>query len=423
MAWLSSPITPIFENSAKIAWLVRLRWLVILLQFLALIPGGLLGFVNSSNILFYVLAISSAVLFNLFSHYYGSKHQASNSWVTWQLVFDLSQLAVLLCLAGGWNNPFSSLVFIYVAIGGAVLSRANKVRLAAYAVILIIFLQKFFSYEFNTKYPEIDVWINIAGEAIVVISIVIMLASLSKSLLTQEKMLVEIKDRHLRMDRLRAIGTLSGAFCHQMASPINSIKLRACRLARKADSASAEIIDDIKSIRASVDRCESVLKKLTNIHLDPEQVIFQHQDLSELIETCVNIWHKDPSFRRMTIHLDLPGIVMMQLPGVMMTQAILDLLDNAADASNHEGCIWISLHPVGDMLHLNVEDDGCGFPEHIRKHLGEPFNTSKEDGNGLGLYHASLLAQLLGGRLEIAERYPKGSSITMIFAKERRFES
>ncbi|MFW7379106.1 MAG: sensor histidine kinase [Oligoflexus sp.] len=423
MVWLSSPITPIYENSAKISWLVRLRWIVIILQFLALIPGVILGFVDTSNILFFIAVISSAVVFNLFSQFFKSGAESSNNWVALQLFFDIAQLGALLCLAGGWKNPFSSLVLIYVAIGGAILSRANKIRLVVFAVFLIFVIQKFFTYRLVTNYPGIDVWVNIAVEATVVISIVIMLASLSKSLMYREKMLIDLKDRHLRMDRLRAIGTLSGAFCHQMASPINSIKLRACRLARRTAGVHDELIDDIKSIRSSVDRCETVLKKLTNIHLDPEQVIFQYQDLSELIETCVNIWHKDPSFEKVTVHLDLPGPIMMQLPGVMMTQAILDLLDNAADATEHEGHIWISLHPVGNMLHLNVEDNGSGFPEHIHKLLGEPFNTSKEQGNGLGLYHASLLAQLLGGRLEVADRHPKGASITMIFAKENRFES
>ena len=110
----------------------------------------------------------------------------------------------------------------------------------------------------------------------------------------------------------------------------------------------------------------------------------------------------------------------MSLPGVMLTQAILDLLDNAAEACEHKGNISVSLREHGDMLSIRFEDDGSGFPEHILKQLGEPFNTSKSQGNGLGLYHASLLSQLLGGRLEVEAREARGSIITIYIAKERR---
>lgn len=427
MTWLSSPITPIYENSAKIAWLTRLRWIVIILQSLSLIPGVLLDFVHTDNIGIYIAVISSALAFNTASQLMTkTDNEVRSGWVTVQLFFDVSQFAALLCLAGGWKNPFSSLILIYAAIGGAILSKPNKLRLAAYVIVVIFVIQKFFSFDLDTNYPGLDVYVNSLVQATVVISIVLMLASISKSLINREKMLVEIKDRHLRMDRLRAIGTLSAAFCHQMASPINSIKLRASRLKRRASEDGdclRSISDDIASIGVSVERCEAVLKKLTNISLDPDQVIFQDQDICELITTCVDIWKKDPLHRKISIELDLPGPIYMQIPGVMMTQAILDLLDNATEACDYEGLIRVSLHPVQKMLHLVIEDEGPGFAADILQRLGEPFNTSKEYGNGLGLYHASLLAQLLGGRLEIANRQPQGAAVTLIITKERRFES
>lgn len=423
MAGFASPLTPIYENSAKIAWLTRLRWAVIILQCLALIPGVLLGFVHTANILIYLGVISSAFFFNLGSQFLNRDQDVPNSWVSVQLFFDVTQFGVLLCLAGGWQNPFSSLMFIYAAIGGALLSPANIVRLAAYVIVLIAVIQKFFSYKLVTKYPGIDVYVNIAVEVTVVVSIVLMLASLSRSLINREKTLTEIKDRHLRMDRLRAIGTLTGGFCHQMASPINSIKLRASRLLRKTQQDHCELYDDVESIQTSVERCEAVLKKLTNIHLDPKQVIFQHQDLTELVQTCLSIWQRDPNHVNVQVHTKLPGPTYLNLPGIMMTQAILDLLDNGAEATDFKGNIWLSLRAEGKMLHLTIEDDGEGFPEHIQKNLGEPFNTSKPAGNGLGLYHASLLAQLLGGHLEVAARSPKGARITLIFDKEKCHES
>lgn len=428
MAWLSNPITPAYENSEKLAWMTRFRSIVICLQLLALLPGVSLGFVGSDNIKYYLAIIGSAILFNIASVMATKGKELSNTWVAWQLFFDVTQFSLLLALAGGWRNPFSPVIFTYAALGGAMLSMSNKFRLGFYIIVLIFLLQKTFAFDLVTNRPELDVWVSIAVDGVVVMSIMLLVASISRNLIRREKMLVEIKDRHLRMDRLRAIGTLSGAFCHQMATPINSIKLRANRLLRKSDQHASDLQNDIQSIFQSIQSCESVLKKLTNVHLDPDEVIFQDQDLSELIRTCVEIWQRELTPDNTKISLDLPDTAWLTLPGIMMTQAILDLLDNAyeaIDGSKESGHIWVSLKEHGNSLELVVADNGEGFPEHIRSRLGEPFNTSKPNGNGLGLYHASLLSELMGGQLRVGSRPDggKGAAVTITFEKEKHVES
>lgn len=428
MAWLSNPITPAYENSEKLAWMTRFRSIVICLQLLALLPGVSLGFVGSSNIKYYLVIIGSAIAFNLVSVSATRGKELSNAWVAWQLYFDVTQFSLLLSLAGGWRNPFSPVIFTYAALGGALLSMSNKFRLGIYLIILIFLLQKEFAFDLVTNRPELDVWVSIAVDGVVVMSIMLLVASISRNLIRREKMLIEIKDRHLRMDRLRAIGTLSGAFCHQMATPINSIKLRANRLLRKSEEQAQDLQADIQSIFQSIQSCESVLKKLTNVHLDPDEVIFQDQDLNELIRTCVGIWKRELAPENTKISLLLPEKAWLTLPGVMMTQAILDLLDNAyesIDESQKPGEIVISLKDYAKSYELVVADNGEGFPEHIRSRIGEPFNTSKSNGNGLGLYHASLLSQLMGGQLSVGNRKngTKGAEVTITFEKEKHVES
>lgn len=423
--WLTTPSYPIFENGAKIEWLVRLRWVVICLQILSLIPGILLGFVDRSNIWTYLLVMSSAIVLNIVttSREKANDFDKSNGSVSFQLFFDVTQFSVLLALAGGWTNPFSSIIFVYAALGGALLSIGNKIRLGAYIFVLVFILQKRFSLPLEINNPDVGLWVGTAVDGVVLSAIMFLIAALSRNLINREKVLTELKDQHLRLDRLRAIGTLSGAFCHQMATPINSIKLRTNRIARKTTSdQKGELSDDLASIKSSVEQCEIVLKKLTNVHLDPEQVLFQYQDMVDLITNCVEVWQREEQPVGLEISTQLPRSCWMNFPGVMMTQVILDLLDNAAEAipESRNGSIQITLTHDESMCSLSVEDNGTGFPLHIKQHLGEPFNTSKTKGNGLGLYHASLLAQLMGGELKIESNDPsgEGTKITIICRKE-----
>jgi two-component system sensor histidine kinase RegB len=95
------------------------------------------------------------------------------------------------------------------------------------------------------------------------------------------------------------------------------------------------------------------------------------------------------------------------------------LLDNASQATKAAG----SAHPIdvaitkdnGSVV-IRVEDSGIGVPMHLRDHLGEPFLTSKDpgEGMGLGLYLLRNLLARVGGQLEVATREPLGTGTRVI---------
>ena len=72
----------------------------------------------------------------------------------------------------------------------------------------------------------------------------------------------------------------------------------------------------------------------------------------------------------------------------LIGQAVINLIDNAIDASPKEGEIVIRAmrHPRDDRcVRIEVEDHGEGVPESIREHLFDPFTTTKPQGQGTGL--------------------------------------
>lgn len=69
--------------------------------------------------------------------------------------------------------------------------------------------------------------------------------------------------------------------------------------------------------------------------------------------------------------------------------------------------------PGTGLAELRVEDHGSGVPSFIKDHLGEPFFTARENGNGLGLFNAFHFAKAMGGRLEISDRSEGGARISL----------
>jgi signal transduction histidine kinase len=82
---------------------------------------------------------------------------------------------------------------------------------------------------------------------------------------------------------------------------------------------------------------------------------------------------------------NLPRI---QAHGSELNQVWTNLIDNAIDATNRQGQIWIRTKREDRCLLIEIADNGVGIPPEIQPHIFEPFYTTKEvgSGRGLGLY-------------------------------------
>ena len=105
-----------------------------------------------------------------------------------------------------------------------------------------------------------------------------------------------------------------------------------------------------------------------------------------------------------------------------LTQVILNLAKNAAEAiGDRGGRVRLATKAESDRVHVVVEDDGPGIPEHIRDSLFRPFErgpsaTPHAPGIGLGLSLVARFAELQGGRAWVEERPGGGASFHVVLA-------
>jgi signal transduction histidine kinase len=92
------------------------------------------------------------------------------------------------------------------------------------------------------------------------------------------------------------------------------------------------------------------------------------------------------------------------VPSVAFSQALINLVDNSIESGGDEGEVEIVVQRNGTRAELSVQDRGSGWPEVVRRHLGEPFVTTKSEGIGLGLYYVHSLAEAVGAELTLDDR-------------------
>jgi signal transduction histidine kinase len=91
---------------------------------------------------------------------------------------------------------------------------------------------------------------------------------------------------------------------------------------------------------------------------------------------------------------------------------VLNLLLNAKEALNGAGgriCLETAAH--ADCVEFSVTDNGCGMaPEFLHRCLFRPFQTTKKNGTGIGMFHSKMIVEAHRGRFEVASEPGKGST-------------
>jgi two-component system, NtrC family, C4-dicarboxylate transport sensor histidine kinase DctB len=212
--------------------------------------------------------------------------------------------------------------------------------------------------------------------------------------------------------KLAVLGEMSASVSHELNQPLAAMKtyLAGARLLiqrRRTEEAlsSFQRIDDL------IDRMGAITRQLKS-YARKGQDAFAPLDVREALSSALAMMEPQLKSRRVAIHRTVPDMPAMILGDrLRLEQVIINLLRNALDATKGaaEPAVEIIL-AVGETVNLVVRDNGTGIDNLDA--LFEPFYTTKQpgDGVGLGLAISSGIVNDLGGRLT-ARNAPTGGAV------------
>lgn len=208
-------------------------------------------------------------------------------------------------------------------------------------------------------------------------------------------------------ERLATVGKLAAGVAHEVGNPLAGI-LGYLSLARMK-APSPELKEYLERIDHEVHRIDGIVRGLLDLGR-PRPATLGPVDVGQVAETCVRLVRAGPELSHVEVGFALePGLLARADPGPL-SQIVINLVLNAAQAMGGEGRVRVSTRREGGEVWLAVEDTGPGLPPEVVPRLFEPFFTTKEGkGTGLGLAVSMHLAQSMGGRLT-AENVPGGGA-------------
>ena len=102
-----------------------------------------------------------------------------------------------------------------------------------------------------------------------------------------------------------------------------------------------------------------------------------------------------------------------------MTQVILNIMMNALQVLGPGGRIDVRTHDSGDVLAIDIADDGPGIPPSDRAHVFDAFFFKREGGVGLGLAIVQQIIQAHGGSIDAAESEHAGALFEIRIPRRR----
>jgi two-component system sensor histidine kinase HydH len=213
-----------------------------------------------------------------------------------------------------------------------------------------------------------------------------------------------------RAERLAALGQLTAGLAHELRNPLASIKGSADLLARRsvADPMSRELGEIISS---EVDRTNLLVTRFLSFArpLEPQR---------EMTEVTAVI---DRAARHASVEIVrdyAPDVPPLALDPALMEQVFINLLSNAAQASEPGAPVTVSTRRTTQRIEIDVIDRGSGIPADKIETIFNPFFTTKQTGVGLGLAIVSKIVNGHGGKMTVDSEPGKGSTFRVCLPLE-----
>jgi len=195
-----------------------------------------------------------------------------------------------------------------------------------------------------------------------------------------------LADELAHSERLASIGRLAAGVAHEIGNPITGIACLAQNLKFETDPEEVHQASD--QILQQTDRVDAIVKALMNFaHSGNQYRPESQQQLSPYYcaKQAIELVRLDPK-RKQLNYLNLcDSQLQIQGDNQRLLQVFVNLLNNAADASDSGASVRIQSYETDTSVLIHVEDQGCGIPATLQKRLFEPFFTTKDPGQGTGL--------------------------------------
>lgn len=337
-----------------------------------------------------------------------------------QLSADVTALTLLLYLAGGSTNPFISYYLVLLTISAATLPWFYTwwmafFTIAAYSSLVFFYhpLAPVMAMNHASGMPQqsffnlhiLGMWITFVASALLITFFVVKMA---QAIRAQDKVLAQGRETVLQDEQLLAVATMAAGAAHELSTPLSTMAVLVREL-QQDNQGDDNLQQDLELLDTQLQACKQSLQ--TMVEKSETSLLNRGESLAvvDYVNSLMDRWR----LLRPEVHSSFEIVTAGDQPQLAtdetMSQAILNLLNNAGDASPES--VMVKLEWDNERVLLTIRDFGPGIPMAMAEKIGKPFVSTKRKGLGLGLFLSHATVARFNGQVTIFN-HEEGGTLT-----------
>lgn len=202
---------------------------------------------------------------------------------------------------------------------------------------------------------------------------------------------------------------LAGIMASTVAHDANNVLVVVLSDLDELEEAGAAVAPTVARLKRSVNRLIALNRRLLEMGKQEAKAQRTALELGRCVRESVRLVQHHPAVRGVSVEVSDSGPIPLVAHETLVSQIVGNLVVNAGEAIGGRGTIWVQLEVRGDQALIEVHDAGPGIPESRWPTLFDSLESTKAEGNGMGLFSVKACARGLNGRVEVA-RSPRGGA-------------
>lgn len=221
----------------------------------------------------------------------------------------------------------------------------------------------------------------------------------------------------VQREKLAALRELAYGLSHEINNPLANIATRAQTLLR--DETDPDRRRALATINVQAFRAHEMIADMM-LFAKPPALVLKQVDAVQVVDAVIAELAEEAKEQGSTlVRSGEAEPLPFAADPVQLTVALRAVVLNSLQALGAGGRVEIVVEEGEDDVLFRIKDNGPGLSEQAKKHMFDPYYSGREAGRGLGLGLSKCwrIAELHGGRIEVASEFGQGATISLYLPK------
>ncbi len=241
-------------------------------------------------------------------------------------------------------------------------------------------------------------------------------SELAKTLGERERTLADAREKELRNELVVSLGSLAASAAHDMSTPLGTMAIITHEMAQSyPQHRFPDLQEKMLVMKNQIHRCKEALSVMSATAGELRAESAQVMGFVDYIDEVIDLWRTQKPDIKLNLFVDQETTAMVKIIAERsLTLALINILNNAAEASPRDLGIELHVSWNNQEVRLNIIDFGPGLKPEIIKRVGKQPLTTKKNGLGVGLFLTYSTITRLKGKIDISNKSSGGACVEIV---------